>query len=101
MNETYNLRIFIQISKCVAFVCILLYIYCPLRHAKRYNYIRIDKILKEIEDLEVTKTSNNLANTTVYDLEKCPYEHLVMRNREISVGDVFRMQHFEKPNLGT
>ncbi|KAK9710655.1 N-terminal domain of galactosyltransferase [Popillia japonica] len=23
-----------------------------------------------------------------------------MRNREISVGDVFRMQHFEKPNLG-
>lgn len=89
-----NIKTFIQLSKYVTLIFALLYIYLPLRHAKDYSYVKIDKILNELETIQIIKATN------LTDVEKCPYEDVIKSNREIPIRNLFNAQQFEFPKLG-
>lgn len=79
-------------NKCLLIICsfvVLIGIYWPSRHARRYDYILIDKISKElIYDINILINPN---------LKDCNYDDIISNNINIETGET---KHFHEVDVG-
>ncbi|XP_060519849.1 beta-1,4-N-acetylgalactosaminyltransferase bre-4 isoform X2 [Cylas formicarius] len=84
-----------MIIKCVITVAIffiVIAIYFPARHARRYDYIRLENVSRELV-LKVRQGSEE-------NLPKCAYDDVILNNQHIEVSKINYFKTFIKPKAG-
>lgn len=69
-------------------IVIVIAIYFPARHARRYNYIEDSEILNELVISNVRQNNTNL--------KVCTYEDLILNSRENEYSEIYKIQEFER-----
>lgn len=76
----------------IGVVIIIVAIYFPDRHARHYNYINKENILKQIKLQEPTTIYSNLRS--------CTYQDIILNNVDVEIKTITDYQPFQRPFSG-
>lgn len=76
----------------LAIVFIIIAVYCPTRHARHYEYIKLAKAHNSLQ----------LENTNFMNLNQniCNYEDIILNNEDVEINSIQVQRNFSKPLTG-
>lgn len=84
-----------MLKQCLFFlgvIIIVIAVYCPSRHARRYEFIKTEKISESL----------NFESSIFFDhsLKSCNYENIILNNEDVNIESVCTHRNFSKPFAG-
>lgn len=85
----------IMLKQCLLTLCIVIIIiavYFPTRHARRYEYIEIENIYESLK-----LYNSHFINSNLRD---CNYQKIILNNEDVEIDSVTTYRNFSKPFAG-
>lgn len=85
----------IMLKQCLLTLCIviiLIAVYFPTRHARHYDYIKIENIYNSLKF-----ENSHFINSNLKD---CNYQKVILNNEDVEINSVTTYRNFSKPFAG-